>query len=176
MRLSSTYLIAMKGHPATGKSTLAAALARTFRWPLIDKDDIKDHTLALPEGNHLAYAIMWQLVERQLALDLSVIVDSPLAYAHGYKAAATLAQQYRAQLLVVETSLDEKLWCDRLEARAADESRHKIRGWQRMQAQLEIYADCWRYPIQPEHHLLVETTQPLDQLVRRIQMHLAPHQ
>ena len=37
--------LALKGHPATGKSVVAEALARRLRWPLIDKDDAKDHIL-----------------------------------------------------------------------------------------------------------------------------------
>ena len=49
-------LLVMKGHPATGKSELAYRLARRLRCPLIDKDDVKDYTLALPDGNVLAEA------------------------------------------------------------------------------------------------------------------------
>ena len=37
-------LVLMKGHPGSGKSTLAQALARKLKWPLIDKDDIRDCT------------------------------------------------------------------------------------------------------------------------------------
>lgn len=169
----STCLLAMKGHPATGKSTLAHALARAFQWPLIDKDDIKDHTLALPDGNSLAYVIMWQIVERQLALGVSVIVDSPLSYPIGYSTASALADRYSGRLLVVETSLPESLWRARLEARPAGESTHKIRGWQAMQVQLQQYNDCWRYPIQPQHHLAVDTGQPLQQLVEQVQIRLS---
>jgi predicted kinase len=165
-------LIAMKGHPATGKSTLAHALARTFGWPLIDKDDVKDHTLHLPEGNQLAYTIMWQIVERQLALGVSVIVDSPLSYPVGYTTACGLAERYGARLLVAETYLDEALWHARLDARPAEESTHKIRGWLAMQMQLQAYNDCWRYPIQPEHHLLVNTEQPLAENLARVQQWL----
>lgn len=165
-------LIAMKGHPATGKSTLAHALARTFSWPLIDKDDVKDHTLHLPAGNQLAYAILWQVVERQLALGISVIVDSPLSYPVGYETVCTLADRYGVELLVVETYLDEAIWQARLEARPPEESTHKIRGWQAMQAQLCVYNDCWRYPIQPEHHLIVNTEQPLTALISLVQQRL----
>jgi predicted kinase len=171
-RSSNATLIVMKGHPATGKSTLAHALARTFGWPLIDKDDVKDHTLHLPEGNQLAYAILWQVVERQLALGVSVIVDSPLSYPVGYTTACELAERYGAHLLVVETALAEVLWRARLDARPAEESTHKIRGWPAMQAQLQVYNDCWRYPIQPEHHLIVNTEQPLATMLTLVQQRL----
>jgi predicted kinase len=167
------HLVAMKGHPGTGKSTLARGLARRFGWPLIDKDDIKDHTLGLPGGNGLAYSILWQVVTTQLALGLSVIVDSPLSYPVGYTTARELATNFDARLLVVETRLAEAEWRRRLDQRAPDESAHKIRGWAAMQVQLVEYDGCWRYAIAPEHHLLVDTAQPADFLVSLVQDRLA---
>jgi hypothetical protein len=58
---SVPWLFAMKGHPATGKSAVAHALAQRLHIPLIDKDDIKDVVLGLPNANDLAYAAMWQI-------------------------------------------------------------------------------------------------------------------
>ena len=168
-----TYLIAMKGHPATGKSTLAEALARSLKWPLLDKDDIKDHTLGLPNDNELAYAILWQMVATQLRLGVSLIVDSPLAYPALYANAQALVAEHGARLLVVETQLDEPIWRQRLEARSSTASKHKIRGWERMEAQLDTYNNCWRYPIDPAYHLLVDTAEPLDALLHRVRQRLA---
>lgn len=155
----------MKGHPATGKSALARALAQQLGWPLIDKDDVKDHTLTLPDGNALAYRIMWQIVATQLALGLSVIVDSPLSYPESYATAQTLAQQPGVRLWVVETQLDPAEWRRRLEERSPTASTHKIRGWAAMQQQLAAYNGCWQYPIAPKHHLPVDTQQPITALV-----------
>ena len=167
-----TYLIAMKGHPATGKSTLAYALARLLTWPLLDKDDIKDHVLGLPNDNDLAYAILWQIVETQLQLGVSLIIDSPFAYPWLYERAQELARCSHAQLLVVETTLDEAVWQRRLEERSSVESTHKIRGWEMMQAHLTKYAGCWQYPIDPEHHLFVNTEEPIKSLLQVIQTRL----
>jgi len=160
-----TYLVAMKGHPATGKSTLATVLARLLKWPLLDKDDIKDHTLGLPNANDLAYAILWQMVATQLRLGISVVVDSPFAYPSLYARAQQLVIDHNAQLLVVETTLDEALWRHRLEKRSPDESTHKIRGWARMQELLAQYNGCWRYPVAAEQHLLINTAEPLAELI-----------
>ena len=164
-----TYLIAMKGHPATGKSTLAEALARSLKWPLLDKDDIKDHTLGLPRDNDLAYAILWQMVATQLRLGISVIVDSPFAYPWLYARAQEFATQFDARLLVVETTLDAVIWQQRLDARSPAESTHKIGGWAAMQAQLIKYDNCWRYPIAPDQHLVVNTEEPIETLVQVVQ-------
>jgi predicted kinase len=163
----------MKGHPATGKSTLARALARQFQWPLIDKDDIKDHTLGLPDGNQLAYTILWQVVETQLALGLSVIADSPLSYPIGYCTACALSEKYAARLLVIETALDPELWRNRLDARRPDQSVHKLRGWAAMQAQLATYAGCWQYDIAAMHHLVVHTDQAPEGVVKLVQSRIA---
>jgi len=124
------HLIAMKGHPATGKSTLAQALARQQRWPLIDKDDVKDHTANVPGGNVLAYDILWQVVETQLRLGMSVIADSPLSYPLSYE--------------TVQHS-----WAD-------------------MQALLARYDGCWNYEIAPEQHILLDSSQPVEQLVEAV--------
>lgn len=162
------HLIVMKGHPATGKSMVARALAQHLRWPLIDKDDVKDHTLHLDNGNQLAYAIMWQVVETQLALGLNVIADSPLSYPNDYATARSLSNLYDANLLVVETQVDKGIWRQRLEERSPHDSAHKMRGWQAMQEQLRLYDGCWRYPIDPAHHLLLDTSQPLSALLEQV--------
>ena len=158
-------LIAMKGHPATGKSALAWGLARRLRCPLIDKDDVKDYTLDLPDGNTLAYAIMWQVAGTQLMLGLDVVVDSPLSYPVGYEQAQALAAARNARLWVVETELDEEEWRRRLDSRPPEASTHKMRGWAAMQEMLRQYDGCWQYRISPEHHIVVDTARPVEALL-----------
>ncbi len=158
-------LIAMKGHPATGKSAVARGVAQRLRIPLIDKDDVKDHVLDLPHANELAYAVMWQIAETQLALGLSVIAVSPLSYPVGYETAMRIAANHRAKLLVVETILDETEWRRRLDARTPGYSSHKISGWAAMQEMLRQYDGCWQYPIAAEHHLVLDAVQPVSALV-----------
>lgn len=89
----------MQGHPGSGKSTLAHSLARALRWPLVDKDDIRDAleplTPQVPAAqlNVISYEAMWAVTERQLALGSSVVVDSPLARPELYDRACALALQ-----------------------------------------------------------------------------------
>ena len=161
-------LLLLKGHPATGKSTLANALARRLGWPLIDKDDIKDHTYQLPDGGHLSYAIMWQIVRHQLAIGLSVLVDSPLSYPTTYATGQALATEFRTKLLVVETALGDALWQARLDQRMLEAQTHRTSSWANMQQLLTDYNASWCYPIDAQHHIIVDTSQPPAQLVQRI--------
>jgi hypothetical protein len=73
---------------------------------------------------------------------------------------------------VVETRLEESEWRRRLESRSPTESAHKIRGWERMQQQLQGYNDCWQYPIAPAHHLVVDTQRPLCQLLAEVEVRM----
>lgn len=154
-------LLLMKGHPGSGKSTLAAGLAQTFGWALLDKDDIKDHLLHVEDGNALAYEILWAMTRRLLVLGQSVIVDSPLSYPQSYATGKELAAQVQAELLVVETRPPEDVWQARLDTRPAHASRHKVASWAAMQRLLSDYDGCWRYPIDPAHHLVVDSSGPV---------------
>jgi predicted kinase len=166
------WLVAMKGFPATGKSALAHVLCRTLAWPLIDKDDVKDFTLHFENGNELAYEIMWSITRRQLSLGLSVVVDSPLTYPIAFATAATLASEYKARLLVVETRLDDNTWRQRLEARNPSESTHKVSSWDAMQQLLRRYDGCWQYAIPEGQHIIVDASLPADLLLRDVMARL----
>jgi energy-coupling factor transporter ATP-binding protein EcfA2 len=55
-----SWLLALKGPPGCGKSTLAAALSQRLGWPLIDKDDVKDLLDGkAADAGGLAYEIMF---------------------------------------------------------------------------------------------------------------------
>lgn len=165
----SLSLLLLKGHPATGKSALARGLARRLAWPLLDKDDVKDWTLNLPRGNELAYDITWQIARTQLSLGVSAVVDTPLSYPVGYTTGLALAQTFNARLFVIETKLDENIWRGRLEERARRGGEtHRISGWEAMQELLRRYNGCWNYPIDPAHHIVVDTARPTEECIQAV--------
>jgi predicted kinase len=164
----------MKGHPGSGKSTVARWLGRALAWPVIDKDDVRVWFWFLddvnPQAGRYAYDAMWQLAETQLSLGLSVICDSPLSEVVGYQDGLALAARYHADLLVVEcVCSDEAEWRRRVEARAGQgKPSHQIVTWEQMLALLARYGDRVNYPIGPAHYVKVDTTQPLEDSLQEI--------
>ncbi|GJN10237.1 hypothetical protein PR202_ga28315 [Eleusine coracana subsp. coracana] len=164
-------VVAMKGHPGSGKSTAARAIAAALRCPLLDKDDVRDCTLPL-EGavaarmlNELSYAVLWRVVERQVRLGLSVVVDSPLSRRAHLDALTCLPA---ALVVIVECrAVDEEEWRRRLEERGASVVNggggggwHKPKTWGELQKLVEGYQGCTDYDVGDVARIVVDTTDP----------------
>ncbi|XP_073047675.1 uncharacterized protein [Primulina eburnea] len=172
-------IIAMKGHPGTGKSTIARAVAKTLRCPLIDKDHFRDGTQRIQQAlmlsspstansllNDISYEAMWRVTSTQIGLGLSVVVDSPLSRRAHLDRLLDLACQNGARLIVVECRAgDEDEWRRRLEARgrvAEAEKWHKPATWGELERLLEGYGGCWDYDVGEVGKLVLDTTASVD--------------
>uniref|UniRef100_A0A7N0UCV5 P-loop containing nucleoside triphosphate hydrolase protein n=1 Tax=Kalanchoe fedtschenkoi TaxID=63787 RepID=A0A7N0UCV5_KALFE len=164
-------IISMKGHPGTGKSTLAHKLANLLSYPLIDKDDIKNSTYALQSHlpshtllNDMSYAAMWNVAATQLKLGLSVIVDAPLSRPEYFDKLAQVAEDSGARVAVVECRpRDWEEWRRRLERRGAEEGAvwHKPAKWEEIERLLDGYDGCYEYEVPGKvAKVVVDTTAP----------------
>ncbi|XP_062189094.1 uncharacterized protein LOC133892378 [Phragmites australis] len=165
-------VVAMKGHPGSGKSTAARAIAAALRCPLLDKDDVRDCTLPL-EGlaaagmlNELSYAVLWRVAERQVRLGLSVVVDCPLSRRAHLDALTRLPA---ALVVIVECRPnDEQEWRRRLQERGAAvadgsgaDGWHKPKTWGELERLVEAYQGCTDYEIGDVPRIVVDTTDPM---------------
>uniref|UniRef100_A0ACD5UNQ6 Uncharacterized protein n=1 Tax=Avena sativa TaxID=4498 RepID=A0ACD5UNQ6_AVESA len=165
-------VVAMKGHPGSGKSTAARAIASALRCPLLDKDDVRDCTLHLECAaggsgmlNELSYAVLWRMAERQLQLGLSVVVDSPLSRREHLDILVTLPA---ALVVVVECRpSNEDEWRRRLEkhggvlADAGADGWHKPKTWAELERLVEGYQGCTDYDTGDVPRMVVDTTDPM---------------
>jgi predicted kinase len=162
------WLIAVKGYPGSGKSTVASALSRELRWPILDKDDIQD-TLDrhLPSGDGPGYEIMFQVARGQLLHGISVILDSSF-WKRTYDTARALADEVGARLVVIECCCaDEAEWRRRIEARqAASLPARRTTTWDALDAYRSRY-DAEGYTVEVPH-LSVDTASEKSGVLTRI--------
>jgi predicted kinase len=161
MKSESPPLIAFKGLPGCGKTTLSRALGQSLGWPVVSKDDfsaILDERLT--DYGPLAHELLWNTARALLSQGFSVICDSTLMGATSYAQACRVARETGADLIVVECYCsDERLWRQRIEARKDYPTRY-LSNWEEFQDYVRRVAPRAVYPM--EHPILkVDTVQPL---------------
>lgn len=173
------WLIALKGMPGSGKSTLGRALSRRRGWPLIDKDDVKDLLDGqATDAGRLAYDVMFNVARRQLLQGLSTICDSPLTFDTLYDRARRIAAETNASLAIIECRCpDDREARRRIEARKnlALPAHHQT-DWERFLAYRDAVLAQTQYPI-TDPHLVVDTSRPLqatlDETIAWLERHTA---
>jgi len=169
------WLVAFKGEAGSGKSTLSRALSRRLRWPVIDKDDIRDLLDDSTPG--LSYDIMFNVARRQLLQGLSVICDSPQR-TPGPAHAAQIAAETRAQLAIVECACpDEAIWRDRINGRKAlNLPAHHQTDWVALQGHLQARAASTPHTdLGMSPHIVVQTVGRVDALCEQVINWLVQH-
>ncbi|KAI4387284.1 hypothetical protein MLD38_005127 [Melastoma candidum] len=185
------FIVAMKGHPGTGKSTLSRFLSSTLRLPLLDKDDVRNSTLPLqraypsssPLLNDLSYSVLLRLASTQLSAGLGVIIDSPLSRRHLLGSIVALAEAHGAKVVVVEcVARDEAEWRRRVEERGRGVERdegiwHKPSTWRELKELVDGYGGCTEYAVdEGVAKLVVDTTEEgvgLSEMAERVMAFLA---
>lgn len=155
-----TMLVALRGLPGVGKSSLGQAVARALGWVYLDKDDLKTVILGhTADDGWLAYELLFSQAERHLRQGLSVVCDSPLQFGGLYAAAQRTAHASGARLVVLECVLaDEAEHRRRLEART-DLPAWRLARWAEL---VDYRARLAAYTIEAPC-LAVDLSQPLEQ-------------
>jgi len=154
-------LIVLSGLPATGKTDLAAAVARELGAVLLSVDPV-DSALA-SEGvretglaGRAAYAVVGAMAEQNLALGTTVVVDAVNAVGEAKTFWIELARRSGARLLAIETILsDRNLHRDRLSGRIREVAIAVV-----------LRRDEWvAWPFAP---LVVDSVEPFELNVARV--------
>lgn len=172
-------LIVFAGLPGMGKTSLARTVARELRAAYLDKDTIKDATMALAHelkferaaelAGPLSYELLISLARDNLTLGLSVVLDSPAGYRTFQNKVETLARSTQAELKVIEcTCTDEGLLRDRIERRGQELPEYRTRDWETFQQ------DRVRFERLAGPRLIVDTAETLSINVRKVLAYLAP--
>ena len=126
-------LVVVTGAPATGKTTVARALAQRLGYALICKDDVKESLAdALGAGDRdrsrelgaASYAVMERLASRMLDEDVSVILEANFWRERSEPWLRALADGRDASVIVC--SVAPELRRERFRARGAAGIRHAV--------------------------------------------------
>lgn len=118
-------ILAFRGRPGAGKSTLAAAVARELRTFVLSKDHLYD--VAAPvvaahaDRNRICFDFLYSSLAAQAQADITVVVDYPFQHPGDLERLASFCGAHRIELVsFLVTCSDIGLWRARLRARATD--------------------------------------------------------
>jgi predicted kinase len=127
-------LIIITGHPGSGKSTIARQLAERYQLLLISKDALKERifdTLGTSDKarslrvSATSHRIMDDIVEQELALGHSVIVESNFKVELDSKRFKTITQKHAADCIQILCEANGNILFERWQKRLQDGTRHE---------------------------------------------------
>ena len=158
--------IMMSGLPGSGKSYLSQRLAEELPAVVVESDRVRKTLFPEPaytaEESALIHRICQEVIRRLLARGVRVIFDATNLIEFQREALYSLAERSGARLLIVRTVAPEPVVHERLEQRKlhpANASDADWRVYRRMSTSEQQIA---------RSHLCIDTSQDIDQAIRRI--------
>jgi aminoglycoside phosphotransferase family enzyme/predicted kinase len=155
LRRGRVSLVLVGGAPATGKSTLAGALADQLGAVVISSDHVRKELAGLdpltsaaaaygegiytPQWTERTYAELLKRAEALLGLGESVVLDASWTRAAARRCAAAVAERTSSELVGLECVADRQVVAGRLRSRTGDASDADERVAERLRAS----ADPW---------------------------------
>ena len=172
----NTTLILFSGLPGTGKSTLANAIVRELKIPVISFDYFIDdalprHVMTDPNNwtNQDVFEMMNKLAEQQLSLGVSVIMDAVYFSKESRDSVRALAKKHNARFYVIHTLCSDKnIWREGVVTRAENSSPNETPAqWDSIMAEMNEFQ-----PWDQNEALFVDSIQPVDVNLEKIRNYL----
>ncbi|GFY81137.1 hypothetical protein Acr_01g0009460 [Actinidia rufa] len=150
VQVDGPVVIAMKGHPCTGKTTLAEKLAKSLKYPIIAQDDVWDsivkkeleNPMLLTSINDLSFAVICQIASMELIFGSKLIIDSSLQCQAHVDRLIQMSKDTNARLVIVECK---------------PRDRFKPSTWEDLEREMEINGECSN--VEGVSKLVVNTTE-----------------
>jgi hypothetical protein len=185
-KMNHPVLLLISGLMGTGKSTIARALTDALAWKWLSSDTVRKELAGLsPQArrhepfqqgiyasdfSERTYLALFAQAGTLLQAGSSVILDASFKREQDRAAALNLAQQMRADFLLIECRCADEIIQNRLSGRLRKENEPSDGRWEIFRGQKEIFEKIRGWD--PDLHLCLDTCLPLEECLQRIFRHL----
>ena len=178
------FLVIVCGLTGSGKSTLARALANRLGLPVINSDAVRKQIVGNTGKNLVpfesgiysqamterTYAAMADLAEKNILSGDGAILDGTFHRKTNWEKILEVAVRYKVLFAVIHCYASEETTRRRLASRLAQRTDISDGRWEIYQRQKEACEPMEEIP--PAAHLELNTAEPVEDLVRRVEKFL----